>query len=374
MQDGNKIKINIEDELEPSSGIDKNTSSLEEGLEKVADYEFLDNTNHNNSNEDIITNQFDEAFKKASPVIQDYILGDKLEENVRLICKIEKLDEEKARVVVENIVVSILVGLLPIDEAKNTMIDSFRSSGILLEAFTAGLLLKNIDAYILSDIRKQILENKLEKNKEIRHLTLKEKNEEKEKEELRKILLERTGNLTGKGEIIIQYKNRESSSNKSMPTQEAKKDFEVTRESLLAKINLQNVSDTEKVKDRMIKIKEDEEERLNRLKAKTQKEAEERLGRIQIKEAEQDSNEILVPEKQNPDFNENISKEFAKSIEEKLESEEDKNTNLDELRKQRGESETKNKTLESSYYSSIKDDNNTDNLNTKSFDPYRESL
>ena len=60
-------------------------------------------------------------------MIQEYILGDKLEENVKLICKIEKLDEEKARVIIENITISILVGLLPISIAKETLIESFRS-------------------------------------------------------------------------------------------------------------------------------------------------------------------------------------------------------------------------------------------------------
>lgn len=372
----NKIKINIEDSTSSTVQDALVNNEYNDKQDKADDYQFLDNNKHSQNNEDIISNQFDEAFKRASPVIQDYILGDKLEENVRLICKIEKLDEDKAKIVVENIAVSILVGLLPIDEAKNTMIDSFRSSGILLEPFTAGMILKNIDAYILSDIRKQILEDKIGNNKEIRHLTLKEKTEEKEKEELRKILLERTGNVTGKGEVLVQYKNREIPK-KNLESTDNPKKYETNRESLLAKINLQNVSDTEKVKDRMIQIKKEEEERLSRLKARVEGDAKERLGRSQSTEVEiapeEKKEEELAPSEEIRA--ENISKEFARSIEEKLNSNEDEKVNLDILRKQRGEEEAKNKNMSSAYSEYINSVGGESGVNVdKNFDPYRETL
>jgi len=313
-------------------------------------------------------NPFDLAFNKSSPVIQEYILSDKFEENIRLICKIEKLEDEKSEVIIENIAVSILIGILSITEAKETMIESFKASGILLEPFTAGLILKNIDAYILKDIRKQILESKVEEKKEIRHLTLKESAEEREKEELRKILLERTGNLNGKGGPVFQYQKREvkvKDDTKLEARENVYNKNEVTRDSLLAKINLQNVSDVEKIKERMQQIKKEEEERIEKLNQKIKKEEELRSERDSVAKKEEDSSEIL----QNT-INPDVSKEFAEMLKGKLESHEDEAVDLDKLRKERGEAEAE---LEK-----IQEFSNEVNVDykpiTNSQDPYRESF
>ena len=98
------------------------------------------NTNQNNDNDS--TNKFDEAFNKSSKITQDYILSEKFEENIKLICKIEKLDDEKSNIIIENLAVSILIGILPIGEAKTMLTDSFKSSGILIEDFTASSIIK----------------------------------------------------------------------------------------------------------------------------------------------------------------------------------------------------------------------------------------
>ena len=156
------------------------------------------------------TDKFDEAFTNSSPVIQDYILSNKFEENIKLISQIVKMDNEKTNTIIENVAVSILVNLLPLERADIVLSESFKMADIAVEKESIENILKNINTYILSNIQKKISQERIENHKsEIKHLTLKEKNFEKEKEELRKILLERTGVLTGTGETLIQYKNRD---------------------------------------------------------------------------------------------------------------------------------------------------------------------
>ncbi|MEN9338659.1 MAG: hypothetical protein RI945_384, partial [Candidatus Parcubacteria bacterium] len=313
-----------------------------------------------------------------SPVIKDYILSDKFEENIKLICKIEKLEDEKSAIIIENVAVSVLIGVLPITEAKETLIESFKSSGILLEAFSAGLILKNIDAYILRDIRKQILESKIENQKEIRHLTLKENSLEREKEELRKILLERTGNISGKGEPLFQYQKREikvDPDTKLASREQGQEKVELNRDSLLAKIHLQNISDTDKIKERMLQIKKEEEERLEKM---TVKEREEREEREKRSKTEQDYEEgvsedgILIEEK-----NENVSKAFAEILKEKLESHADQDVDLEALKKERAEEEKQNE-IQDIYTSSGEDNASTGSKQSISksedLNPYRENF
>ena len=354
---------------------------LEENSNHI-DYNFL-HEDQKNKTEETFSDKFDLAFNQSSPAIQNYILSDKFEENIKLICKIEKLDDEKANVIVENVAVSVLVGILPINEAKNTLIESFKASGILLEDFTAGLILKNIDAYILSDVRKQILQGKTENSKEIRHLTLKQSTEEKEKEELRKILLERTGNLTGKGEILVGYKERDVNINANQKTENQNK--ETNRESLLAKLNLKNVSDTDKIKERMIQIKKEEEERLAEKELKKKEEESLREQRDKENKAKQETFQVSEENKENEDEtikeNQDISKIFAETIEEKMASPDNKEEDLDALRKERGERESNNQAKNPTYYTremqSQNKDQASDNTNNKletSFDPYRETL
>lgn len=363
-----------QDKIEENNSIIENVNIENHEQEETTSYDFLDPKKQSINNADIITTQFDTAFKNSSPLIQEYILGDKLEENVKLICKIEKLDEEKARVIIENITISILVGLLPISIAKETLIESFRSSGILLEPFSAGMIMRNIDAYILSDIRKQILENKIEENKEIRHLTLKEKKEEAEKEELRKILLERTGNLTGKGAPVIQYKEREIPQKKEDAPHINKEEKKiVNRESLLEKINLKNISNVDKIKERMKQIKDEEIERLQRVENK--KEAE--IKRVEnIKKEKEDEEENKNIESDVNEESLDLSKEFANSLKEKILGEEEQNIDLDTLREERAEEEKKLQKEKNTAYSReiSKEYDKEGILPEEAFDPYRETI
>ncbi|MFO0743929.1 MAG: hypothetical protein U0469_02675 [Candidatus Paceibacterota bacterium] len=349
--------------------------------ENTSDYAFLHEDQKNNSEENF-SDKFDLAFNQSSPAIQNYILSDKFEENIRLICKIEKLDDEKANIIIENVAVSILVGILPITEAKNTLMESFKASGVLLEDFSAGLIMKNIDAYILSDIRKQILQSKSDTNKEIRHLTLKESNEEKEKEELRKILLERTGNLNGKGEILVGYKNRES--NKQNITEKQEEKSELNRDSLLAKLNLKNVSDTDKIKERMAQIKKEEEERIAETERKKQEEKalrEERDKENQSQTAAKENKEYKNIDIQPDKENEEISKIFAETLKEKIENGEKENQDLDLLKQEREKEEAYRQAKNPTYYAkemkNVKENSNSLQESTsveEAFDPYRETI
>ncbi|HPX52329.1 MAG TPA: hypothetical protein PLE26_00885 [Candidatus Paceibacterota bacterium] len=372
MPEENKLSLNLED----SEPVLEN--------EEEFDYDFLKKKPSpvpEENTEDIVTSKFDTAFENSSKTIQDYILGDKLEESIRLICKIEKLEGEKAQIIIENIAVSILVGLLPINEAKETLIESFRSSGIILEPFTASSILKSIDTYILTEIRKKILESKIENNKEIRHLTLKEKREETQKEELRKILLERTGTITGKGEPLIQYKEREKSAQQivkeeEIKKQEEKKGQEMNRESLLAKINMQNVSDTDKMRERMAQIRKEEQERLEKVERREKRELEriEEIRKIEERYEIERMSEMEKEKSEKPEEKEIFTQVVVEDLKEKLLAHADQNTDLNNLRIQRGEKEAEiQKTKNNDFYkNSITEEiPETDYLN---FDPYRENL
>lgn len=365
----------------------ENIKNLNEDTEEKESFNQPTSENISVSSEALIGSQFDNAFKNSSQIIQNYILGDKLEENIKLICKIEKLYEERAKVIIENIVVSILVGLISIDSAKETLIESFRSSGIILESFSANMIIKNVDTYILSDVRKQVLESKVDTKKEIRHLTLKEKKEVEEKEELRKILLERTGNLTGKGKPIIQYREREVVNEKKSEIKEKK---EVNRESLLEKINLKNISDSEKIKDRMLQIKKEEGLRIERLENKENEERE-RKNKIIEKENEKkkelENSKLAVSlikiDEEKEDPVEDISKTFAEKLKEKILSGEGENIDMDTLRKKRAEEEYENKksTAYSREMSVLNSKNKTSSVDSdvdgdigENFDPYRETI
>ncbi len=342
-------------------------------------------------NEDnALTDNFDRAFSQASPVIQDYILSSKFEDNIKLICKIAKLEGEKENVIIENISVSILVGLLPLEEAKNTLLESLKSSNILIENSFAENILKNIDTYILSEIRKQVLQEKNGSIREIKHLTLKESNLEKEKAELRKILLERTGVLTGKGATLIQYKDRAIESLKKEAEKEnnntqikSLKDSVVNRDSLLAKINIKDLSDTDKIKERMMQIKAEEEARLAKLveeeKAKEglrekRKELEEKR-KVEMEEFNKENEAVLVEEKVKEEENENISKLLAKELSEKLENNADQEVDLDLLREKRAKEEAERQKNTVSHYSKAMSGSSANTIGQeKDFDPYREDF
>ncbi len=378
--DGNSIKINnlnenntdnpltdliLDDNSTDSSKNNSKDSELEEKGditsnpdEQGEEYDFLNKDKKSLNDADIVTTQFDSAFKKSSPVIQNYILNDKFEENIKLICKIEKLDEDKAKIIIENITVSILVGLLPISVAKDTMIESFRSSGILLESFTAGMIMKSIDTYILSDIRKKILESKVDSNREIRHLTLKEKRDETAKEDLRKILLEKTGNISGAGQPLIQYQHRDLSQEKKVAQVKLEKESkpELNRETLLSKLGLVDITDTQKALDRMREIKKAEENRIENIKnPSNSNQASDLDETIDAKEKLGNNNET--------------SNNLASILQNKLNRKEDENTNLDNLREQRGIKEAEIEKNKNTF-----NFNTTENNYTESTDPYRETI
>ncbi|MDQ1281716.1 MAG: hypothetical protein QG630_67 [Patescibacteria group bacterium] len=334
--------------------------------------------------------KFDRAFSEAAPVIQDYILGNKFEDNIKLICQIDKLNEEKANVIIENVAVSILVGLLPLEEARNTLLESFKISGVAIEISSAESILKNIDTYILSGIRKQVLQEKNGSIREIKHLTLKESNLEKEKAELRKILLERTGVLTGKGATLIQYKDRAIESLKKEAEKEnnntqvkSLKDSVMNRDSLLAKISIKDLSDTDKIKERMMQIKAEEEVRLAKLieeeKAKEglrekRKELEEKR-KVEMEEFNKENEAVLVEEKVKEEENENISKLLAKELSEKLENNADQEVDLDLLREKRAKEEAeKQKNTVSHYSKAMSGSSANTSGQEKDFDPYREDF
>lgn len=342
--------------------------------DELFDYDFLkEDVVEDVPKDDLVSSQFDRAFNQSSLIVQEYLMSEKLQENIKLICKIEKLNDEKSQIIVENVVVSLLVGLLPINEAKNTLMESFRASGIILESFTAGMLLKNIDIYILSDIRKQILESKIEKNTEIRYLTLKEKREETEKEELRRILLERTGNISGKGETLIQYKEREipkiveEIKNKEEEKEEEK---EFTRDSLLKRINLHNISDTERIQERLKQIKKEEKKRFQN--------SEEKEAFVN-----NEKEEFIKKEEKNLETKE-ATLAVIENIKEKLSNHEDEKTDLNELRKQREQKEKElqkekneniyKKVLEKQDFLENSLNEIEENILDENFDPYRESF
>ncbi len=342
--------------------------------DELFDYDFLkEDVVEDVPKDDLVSSQFDRAFNQSSLIVQEYLMSEKLQENIKLICKIEKLNDEKSQIIVENVVVSLLVGLLPINEAKNTLMESFRASGIILESFTAGMLLKNIDIYILSDIRKQILESKIEKNTEIRYLTLKEKREETEKEELRRILLERTGNISGKGETLIQYKEREipkiveEIKNKEEEKEEEK---EFTRDSLLKRINLHNISDTERIQERLKQIKKEEKKRFQN--------SEEKEAFVN-----NEKEEFIKKEEKNLETKE-VTLAVIENIKEKLSNHEDEKTDLNELRKQREQKEKElQKEKNENIYKKVLEEQDflenslneiEENILDENFDPYRESF
>lgn len=342
--------------------------------DELFDYDFLkEDVVEDVPKDDLVSSQFDRAFNQSSLIVQEYLMSEKLQENIKLICKIEKLNDEKSQIIVENVVVSLLVGLLPINEAKNTLMESFRASGIILESFTAGMLLKNIDIYILSDIRKQILESKIEKNTEIRYLTLKEKREETEKEELRRILLERTGNISGKGETLIQYKEREipkiveEIKNKEEEKEEEK---EFTRDSLLKRINLHNISDTERIQERLKQIKKEEKKRFQN--------SEEKEAFVN-----NEKEEFIKKEEKNLETKE-ATLAVIENIKEKLSNHEDEKTDLNELRKQREQKEKElQKEKNENIYKKVLEEQDflenslneiEENILDENFDPYRESF
>lgn len=341
------------------------------------------------SSDDVVTDKFDRAFSEASPTIQDYILSNKFEDNIKLICKIAHLEGEKENVIIENISVSILVGLLPLEEAKNTLVESFKSSGVTIDKDSAEEILKNIDTYILSGIRKQVLQESGSR-REIKHLTLKESNLEKEKAELRKILLERTGILTGKGATLIQYKDRaieslqkeEEAENNNTPVKSLK-DSIINRDSLLAKINIKDVSDSDKIKERMMQIKAEEDARLAKLqeeeKAKEdlrkKREELEEKRKAEIENFNKENEEVLVEEKVKEEVSQNISKLLAKELSEKLENKADEEVDLDVLREKRAkEEEIRQKNNVSAYSKALSNSSVDTSGPEKDFDPYREGM
>ncbi len=373
-QDNTQTNIPIISEEEINNSIPKESSSTTTTIEKP----------------DEEVDKFDKAFSESSPVIQDYILSNKFEDNIKLICQIDKLNEEKANVIIENVAVSILVGLLPLEEAKNTLLESFKISGVAIENSAAESILKNIDTYILSGIRKQVLQEANGSRKEIKHLTLKEQNLEKEKAELRKILLERTGVLTGKGATLIQYKDRAIESLKKEAEQEKKnleirslKDSVMNRDSLLAKINIKDFSDEEKIKERMMQIKAEEDARLAKLQAEEKAKEELRQKRKELEEKrkaeiekfDKENEIVFMEEKIKEEENINLSKLLAKDLSEKLENNADEKVDLNLLREKRAKEEVDRQKNTVSHYSKALSNSSTNmSGQEKDFDPYREDF
>ena len=326
------------------------------------------NNNTNNSN-DLVMSKFDEAFNQTSLEVQNYILADEFPKNIALICKLQKLESEKENVIIENVAISILVGLLSTKDAKNTLMESFKISGILIEELNIQMILKDIDAYILAPARKQILESKVT-NKNIRHLTLREEREETEREELRKILLENTGNLKGKintfeykkishgqtGENINNLENAENHSSNH------------NRESLLARINIHpgEIINTTQVKERMRQIRVEEEERLKKLEKSEEAETQTRLAREELEKKEQ----LELDQKRRDEILEanETSNQIKELLEKNLEEGGENNLDIQKLIQKR---ETEEQIKEMRNVKKIADQ---EDQALTALDPYRESV
>ena len=338
---------------------DKNTNPVPDDYNKLN----KENLHDGEMGDNATVNKFDEAFNKSSQEVQDYILGEDFPKNIAIICKLQKLYEEKESVMVENMAVSILVGLLSTGDAKKILIESFGASGIILESFSADLILKDIDAYILAPVRKQILRDTIS-NKNIRHLTLGEEKMEKDKEELRKILLEKTGNVNGRGGVF-KYQNP-----LSVPETQRQTGLEkiksVTRESLLGKINLNSVDTTDKdtLKERMGKIKIEEVARIEKLEKLKKEELVNKLSRDNYQKEYMEG----LKNKKEVESLDNTNQELIGSIKEKLENGESANFDLDNIIRKRELEELEKK---QSIAEQISDEEKRGMVDV---DPYRESV
>ena len=237
MSNDNNISIN-----------DFQTEDIPIKEEYVGSYDFLDPEKVSENNEEELMNSFETAFQNSHPIIQDYILSDKLGENIKKICKLEKLDEELCKTILENISVSVLVGQINPQNIKENIIEGFRNLNMQIEDFTINMIVKDIDTYILSDVKKLILEEERKKEEsQIKKVEVVAEKVDSRKEELRKMLLESTGNTTKK--IENNYKK---------PINEEK----VTRESLLENISIDKPLNLQNVEERMQEIAKEEKERL----------------------------------------------------------------------------------------------------------------
>lgn len=237
MSNDNNISIN-----------DFQTEDIPIKEEYVGSYDFLDPEKVSENNEEELMTSFETAFQNSHPIIQDYILSDKLGENIKKICKLEKLDEELCKTILENISVSVLVGQINPQNIKENIIEGFRNLNMQIEDFTINMIVKDIDTYILSDVKKLILEEERKKEEsQIKKVEVVAEKVDSRKEELRKMLLESTGNTTKK--IENNYKK---------PINEEK----VTRESLLENISIDKPLNLQNVEERMQEIAKEEKERL----------------------------------------------------------------------------------------------------------------
>lgn len=237
MSNDNNISIN-----------DFQTEDIPIKEEYVETYDFLDPEKVSENSEEELMNSFETAFQNSHPIIQDYILSDKLGENIKKICKLEKLDEELSKTILENISVSVLVGQINPQNMKENILEGFRNLNMQIEDFTINMIVKDIDTYILSDVKKLILEEERKKEEsQIKKVEVVAEKVDSRKEELRKMLLESTGNTTKK--IENNYKK---------PINEEK----VTRESLLENISIDKPLNLQNVEERMQEIAKEEKERL----------------------------------------------------------------------------------------------------------------
>jgi small-conductance mechanosensitive channel len=159
----------------------------------------------------------------------------------------------------------------------------------------------------------------------------------------------------------------------------------LNRDSLLAKINISNVSDSEKIKERMLQIKKEEEERIKKLEnlehekqviREKREELQKERDRL-MEEFEKENTEVKEEEKAQDEKNENISRLFAQNLAENINKEENeniekvlninKNKTSEDGEDKQDISEIKKDDIETEYSKNIKSEE-------KTFDPYRESL
>lgn len=123
---------------------DKNDTGISEKTEPYSP----DNKGSKNSS---IQKQFDDAFAESSHYIQNYILGDEFDHDVKYICSKNNLNLEKLEISLQNVCCSLLVGLLRIEDVKDVIIETFKIDEHDVSEAEAENIVFDIKEVILTD-------------------------------------------------------------------------------------------------------------------------------------------------------------------------------------------------------------------------------
>ena len=381
---------------------EKQKIEIEEILNKDEndfDYDFLKNPESENlppTNEEIIMAHFNNAYNKSHPYIQEYILSEKFKNDVIKILTLENINDEKHRIILENIISSLLVGIIKKEEIKDLLFNSFLASEIKVQISFIDKLIVEINKYILREVREKIVEKKIEKKiemEEIKTLPIKtitgeekekivlpisttekiikehkmtrQEKEEKMKVELRKILLDNSK----KTDRFIEYQEKKDiEAQKPIEKSEIRKP-EFNRENLLNKIDDQEILDISKesknqktynkyeklnindLENRLQKIKEKEEER----SAQIQKEKEEENKKLEEeRKKEENENQEKITQKEKEEKEKERLEYLKKQLQKRKEEEEMKK--IEEIEKE----QLKNQEISEALIEEIQGKKNSD--------------